>query len=76
MNTNGYVVQLEFARDIDHWRMVKEIAPQFGLNDGVVRILGRIFSGQAIPADKARVIILNTRNFKTRASRDAPIGIL
>ena len=47
-----------------------------GSNDGVVRVPGQIFSGQAIPADKALVIISNFRYFKMRASRDAPIGAL
>ena len=47
-----------------------------GSNDGVVRVPGRIFSAQAIPEDKALVIILNVRNFKTKASSEPPIDIL
>ena len=60
-----------------------------GSNEGTAAILAAAFwaasieigeplslSGQAIPADKALVIISNIFNFKTRASRDAPIDVL
>ena len=72
------LVQLELARDTRHPPLEngEGDSASIGSNDGFVRIPEQIFSGQAIPTDKALVIILNTRNFKTRASRDPPIDVL
>ena len=69
-------VQLKLARDIDHWRMVKKTAPQSDQMMELFEYKDRYFLDKLhISSDKALVIISNVRNFKTRASRDAPIGV-